>query len=289
VRTIFFLLIFIFGAWWCRSVLQEKGTERFSSDRIVKDFIDGIVPFIVEDNERSCQLFEDLKEGNQITFDYLGHGTQAVAFVSSDNKYVLKFFLSEGIEAKKRKHFLSPLRLIPGYRKERIAKNRSKRANRWKIALESYAFAFEHMKEESGLISMHLHPSSHLFPRCIVRDRYGKGHDIDLDRTVFVLQKKTTLVPQHFSQIQSLAEYQKSVVIIEQFFENRARKGIFETKDDFPLEKNYGFLDGHLIFLDPGRIGYSRAIEENPHEEIERMKTRLHQWLANRCPARFAK
>lgn len=84
-------------------------------------------------------------------FYYLSSGTQCYAFVSQDGKYVIKFFKMHKILPKKWLKDV-PFSFFEKYRWESIAKKQNGSLNIFK----SFKDAYEQLREESGLIYLHL-------------------------------------------------------------------------------------------------------------------------------------
>ena len=82
------------------------------------------------------------------TFYYLGRGRQCFAFASSDGKYVLKFPRTD--------IYSTPLwaKVLPlkKYRKELESAHKE----REEFIRESFRISFEYLKEDTGLIAVHL-------------------------------------------------------------------------------------------------------------------------------------
>lgn len=67
----------------------------------------------------------DLKLIEYPEYHYIGHGRQAVAFASPDDKYVLKFFLSRHLIGKKRYPIPKPRHWIASHKKMRSEKEQN--------------------------------------------------------------------------------------------------------------------------------------------------------------------
>lgn len=262
--------------WFCLPLLGLRGPDRFAPDRLVVDYR-GEFP-IEEANEITARIFASLKKDNRVFFNYLGHGTQMVAFGSEDGQYVLKCFLQTEIDGPKRGGMRPLLRLMPSYRKTEREKAKVKRAKKLTQALSAYATSFELLKKETGVISLHIHPTEHLFPKCFVRDRYGIVHEIDLDRTAFLLQRRVELLADRFAKIKTKEQYHQSVAAMQQLFKDLSYKGVSDFNNRFK-PANYGFIDDQAFMIDTGRTSYSQGTKENPDSEIHRMEQFFFSWL----------
>ncbi len=278
MKKTLFLLLAALVVWICLPVLRIRGPDRFSSDRLVVDFA-GHFP-ADEDNEISRMILSSLQNNGALSFDYLGHGSQAIAFASQDGKLVLKLLLSKELQGPKKGGVRSLLRIIPSLRMKWDEERRTARAKKLSQALNAYALSLRHLKEDTGLISLHVHPTERLFPPCVVRDRQGQVHAIDLDRVVFILQRRVELLTDRFANIQSGEQYERSTKAMRELFERHIRKGISDFNPRFKIA-NYGFVGDQAIILDTGRISYSQATKERPEPELERMNGFFSLWLSN--------
>lgn len=248
------------GIWFTLSLFHSLQSKQFSPSRIAFD---------CEGEKNDFEIAELLAAIGQ-PFAYLGHGTQSIAFTSQDQKYVLKFFLKKGIGGKKRFKLLSPLLLIPSYRQ--VKEERRERS--LKNALRSYTLAFRDLRDETGLIAIHLSPTQNLFLPLTIHDECGKEWLIDLDRASFVLQKRVTPMVEFFSHLKTKEEREKTVEAVMELLYARAEKGFYDLYGGFNLN-NYGFLGDKAILLDPGNLRQSEEIRLTSQDEIQKMRIRF--------------
>ena len=170
-------------------------------------------------------------------FSYLKAGSQSYAFVSQDGKYVIKFF--------RMSHFSPCLRDF--FRPKRAAKKRQN----LNAIFGAYKLAFESMREDTGLVYLHLNKTSHLQKKLTVSDQKGKLCFIDLDKTEFVIQEKAELI---FSYLKDKdpAMFDAAVSKVLQLIDRRSEKHIFDY--DYGVSNNFGFVGDRPIQIDIGRI-----------------------------------
>lgn len=249
--------------------LEERLPDSFSVDKVALDVM-GTFP--------SYEM-PDLTKILRQPFHYIGHGAQAVAFASEDDRYVLKFFLRRSMHGKKRYPIPKPTHWLPSHRKKRHERReRIYRESLFKT-MRNYVAAFEKLKERTGLIALHLNASDSDLPTVRLFDQAQKEHSIDLNRASFVLQKKALLVKQKLARL-SGTEKAQALQSLEDFFEMRAREGFVDIERSFMIEANYGFLGDTPIQLDVGNIEYLEDLKESPQKEIARMRGLLHDWAA---------
>ncbi len=207
---------------------------------------------------------EEQKRLNQILsqpFHYLGAGSQSYAFVSQDGKAVLKFF--------RMKHQIYHLKDL--WRGDR---SQERKENLFSI-YDSHKLAFEEMKEDAGLIYIHLNKTNHLHKKVQVVDRLHRTYWVDLDKVEFVLQEKAELI---FDRLKSLMQQNNKAAVndaLVQFMyliRRRIDKGIADH--DKAVKHNFGFIGDRPIQIDVGRIyrGYKP-------KDSERMLERIDRWL----------
>ena len=122
-------------------------------------------------------------------FHYLARGAQSFVFVAEDGETVLKFFRLSSMRLPKWMTWVSfPLPLEPFRLKKLMEKRRALDKD-----FQSYKIAFENLKDETGLIYLHLNKTNHLKKRLKFYDKLGIGYGIDLDDMHFLVQKKAQL------------------------------------------------------------------------------------------------
>ncbi len=122
-RFIFLSLAFCALAPFC-----QKQTDGFAVGKVSTLLLDG----------RSSEMSIPAQ-----TFRYLGKGGQSYVFVSEDNRYILKLFRSSR---------LNTLKFFLPFRKTKI----ELLENDLRETLQSYLIAGTYLKEETGLVAIHL-------------------------------------------------------------------------------------------------------------------------------------
>ncbi len=207
-------------------------------------------------------------------FTYLGCGAQTFAFVSQDGQTVIKFYRHH--RSRHPLAFLAPL--LPRLQ-QTIAKRQAKRAKDF----ASYRLAFEKLRDETGLISIHLGKTDQIQKRLKIYDKLGIEHSVDLDQMTFLLQRKATPFYATLEEwIDTGCETQAKQGITEliSLLRSRCQKGIFDKDPD--LRTNFGFLDGHPIQFDVGR--FKNEPERIEAGELVRITDSLKGWLNEKAP-----
>jgi hypothetical protein len=267
-----FLIVFGLLAHYCR-----KETEHFTMLRVASDFTFDPAwetrPLQKEERETVQKLF------NQ-KFTFFGKGGQCFVFVSEDETHVLKLFKLY----RKRPPFF--FKFLPSwfdaYRQKKLASLRGKLLRDF----GSHVLAFNELQEESALVFVHLNKTSDLQKKITLVDKLGISHQLDLDKTEFVIQKKAALVYPTLSALireGKREEAKKRIDALVDLVIFRCKKGIY---DDDAYMRNFGFMGDKAIILDAGRLRKDPAVAvpERYLNELLVTTQRLQPWLDRHDP-----
>lgn len=200
----------------------------------------------------------------QQRFTYLGEGAQVYAFASEDGAYVLKIFKGRHKKSFKISRFLSHL-------KHPIANCKAQTAE-WKVKFADtcrrYEMAFDHLREETGLILLHFQQTATPLPVTLL-DR--SAHRVDLSALPFILQKKAILTPEYFRQ--NPTKHAEAKQALKDFFVRRAQKGFSDPRQTLSI--NYGFIDDTPIQIDVGKI---EPFHGDIEAELKKIHMRIDAW-----------
>jgi hypothetical protein len=194
-------------------------------------------------------------------FVYLGCGTQVTAYESEDHRYVVKFFNPRNTI--KKKWFGKKTRLMRMNSPSWILKSYFGTQERLIKFFSRYAMAYDELRDEAGLIYVHLNGATVLQQELELVDKEGKLRRVRLEDAPFVLQKKVELVPAYLVK----NDKKEAARQLYDLFLSRARKGYTDKLQT--LDKNFGFADGRAVQLDVGRIRKEASL--NPLQEMERI------------------
>lgn len=186
-------------------------------------------------------------------FHYLGKGSQSYVFESADKQYVVKLFRFD------RKHQLE----------------------KYLHLFEACKIAYEHLREETGLIYVHLNPTAIDFPIFRGKDAMGRRIQIPLNQARFVVQKRG----HNLEEVLRDARHNPQVMRnrLKQFFDllqARAAKGVFNK--DPSLKRNFGFLEDQAIEFDFGSYRFDPTLDRA--KEVQRYGQKLRHWLIQNAP-----
>ena len=216
-------------------------------------------------------------------FHYLGAGKQMVAFESACGRYVLKLF---NPMRPLKKEWYKEIKFWKRYSSLNwITREWFQKEKRFQKLFTRHKLAFEHLKEETGLIFVHLSPSKQITHHIHVTDNRGKKQTLSLSMTPFVLQKKATLVPEYLSnliQAHDIDAAMRATKKLQKLFEKRINVGITDRIQS--MGNNYGFAEDKPIQIDVGRIHFNPALIVDGKEERARVLNNLHSWLSQKFP-----
>ena len=228
-------------------------------------------------------------------FYFLGAGSECFAFISQDLQTVVKFFkldiarpvyfrkglLKENYSANagtlsnhpllRKNPPLFILRLL-GIREYRIGRT-----------FESVKYAHEHLKEETGLLYLHLNLTTQLQKKLTLYDPSGIRQEIDLDQTRFFVQKAAIPLEKHFVEIASFEEGKESINSLIALLLTRCQKG-FSDRDI--LCRNFGFVGTSAIEIDCGSFLLNPQMKTPllSKQELYFATRELKRWLKKHNP-----
>jgi hypothetical protein len=212
------------------------------------------------------------------TFRYFAKGNQCFVFISEDGQSILKFFKYARHTPPAWTAKVPLLNKFKPLRKERIAKTAWKRERDFC----GYRLAFDHFREESGLVYLHLKPAMG-FPTIAIFDKLGIRHTLDLGRVPFVLQKKATPVFAQFATWLKNGEKNKIKAAIPKLVALCQKRLLLQLDDDdVNFYSNTGFVEDTPILIDPGHFTFS----DKPlaPAELKLAMAPLEEWLKNNYP-----
>lgn len=250
-----FWLVALAALLWVGHWAYHNKTVSFSIAKITSDFSYHSEWDVVGLDDAKLKTICNQK------FHYLSAGSQSYAFVSDDGKYVIKFF--------RMKHLIP--RISDYFYPEKVE---HRKENLFSI-FAAHKLAFDELREESGLIYLHLNRTHHLQTRLAIADWWGRSYFVDLDNTEFVVQEKAELI---FTRLKKLlkqndrSSVERHVAATMDLVQRQIDKGI--SDHDKAVTHNYGFVGDRPIHLDIGRI-----YKEKKEKDYDRIKARIEKWL----------
>ena len=210
-------------------------------------------------------------------FTYLSSGAQCYAFISEDQKYVIKFFRIKYLTPK---YWLSyiPIPWLDRLRFEKI----DMRERRRKETYDSFRLVMEDFKEETALLFTHFSKTHYPHDKVILVDKLGVKHIVSLNKVPFVLQKKAEMIYPYVSTLIREGKRElalESLINVLLLIKERSLKGYVDK--DGGVSSNYGFIDGRPVEIDLGRVVRDDSIKDpvNYLQEILRVSKKIESWL----------
>ena len=280
--------------------LIERKTHGFYLQRILSEDL-----FIQPDWDIAALNQEEervIKELLDQPFTFLGSGSECFAFLSQDEKTVIKFFKLDyfrpiyflrGLFSENHRENagtlssiytqLSPFCFGMDSLVKRVVGMREFRIGR---TFKSLKLSYDHLKEETGLIYLHLNPTSLFHKKLTLYDPNGIAQEIDLDSTRFYIQKRATPLEKHLLALKENHEQKRAeqcLASLCNLIVQRCRKG-FADRD--PYNKNFGFIEDRAIEIDTGSfIPYLRMQEPRFYkQELLFIALGIKQWAKSHYP-----
>ena len=264
------LILLLFLIVFCAGV--GKGIY-FVRDGFTERRIHGLKNWITPDWDEEVELALDQP------FYYLGRGRQCFAFASKDGKYVLKLPRTDIYKTP----FWARVLPVKAYREQLEAKNLC----RQNFVLGSFDISIHELRNQTGLLAVHLGQSFPQGKKIILVDKLGIKHSLRREKTPFVLQYKKPILMNEFSLARKNGDTQKAEKILDAMLDvivERAEKGILNRDRSFL--RNYGFdgekgyqIDVGSFYRNPkieGRAAYEKSIRDSIDPVLE--------WLAKTDP-----
>ncbi len=215
---------------------------------------------------------KELKPILDQSFHFMAKGHQCYAFLSKDGKYVLKLLKWREIEPS---FWVKNLPFSWAYRiKEE--KERKKKHD-----FESYRIAYNELKEDTGLIYLHLEKTEDLNTTLCLYDAIQVRHIISADQIEFILQKKAAPFIPYFEENKNdsfkMKSFLSSLCLILQ---NRLEKKI--TDSDISFEYNMGVFEEKPLLFDIGNL--TRLQDSQPSDLLQTEARLLLRWLKENSP-----
>lgn len=219
-------------------------------------------------------------------YRYFAKGCQSYAFISQDGRYVIKFFKQQKFCLPFWVTYFPPLPAVVKYREEKSEK-------KWKMLdlfVSGWKIAFNHLKDECGLIYVHLNKTDHLKKTLTIFDKMGMRHELSLDKLQFCVQKKAEMLTHTLLVHKSNQDLASACQLIQQIldiilFEYSC--GIVD-KDD-ALMQNTGVVNGKPIHIDLGQFVIEKTMKK-PEIISQELFTRMfafREWLKENYPEAY--
>ncbi len=190
-----------------------------------------------------------LKRALSQPYRYLSQGGQSCAFVSEDDRYVIKFF--------KQKMFSLPEqqdRFVFASRFFKARKHNQRAGKRDRI-YSGYKIACDMLPQETGILYVHFNTTSHLRETLSLTLPSGQSLSVDLDDCDFIVARRAVTLPKHLNALLAEGKVKEAGESLRRMLELYC---VFFQKNvrdrDVAIANNYGFVDGAPVLFDAGRL-----------------------------------
>ena len=214
------------------------------------------------------------------TFRYLGSGKECYAFVSENEGTVIKFFKQKHMDTHSLIDFFS---LPPPFKYKRMETINRRHYLRQKT-FTSYIIAYQKFKKESGLLFLHLNPTSFINKTFTFVSPQEKPFTLNMDKMEFLIQRKADHV---FDRIDFLMKKrdikaaQAAIKALLYHITTRSLKGIGDGDNN--CKRNLGFVRTQAISIDIGEFYFAPAGYPQKEEYAMAMED-LQEWLDRKYP-----
>lgn len=246
IRSILFVICFFAVERFC----HEK-THGFSLRKIQAHLE-------AESNTNAFTETDDIRKILSQPFYFLNSGGECYCFVSGDGKTVLKFF---------KMHHLSPFKIedlfLPTFIKNHY---RGKRREKKEAFFTSCSLAWNHFRERSGLIYLHLQKTQNQLGSIKVYDAIGVVHTLSLDEIPFALQKKAAMAYPTLQILVEANEMEAAKIRLHSLVDLMVERSKSGLKDHDPRRRNFGFINNQAIEIDLGSYSIDHSLQK-PDEQ----------------------
>lgn len=230
------------------------------------------------------QAFEPAPECLHQPFHYLGKGVQFYVFMGEDQQTILKLFKHHhaGFSSTTLQHLSTNMM--------------EKRKNRVLHLLQSAEIAKTSIPDETAVFYTHLTKGDHHLGKIKIYDKLGIVHELDLDQTEFLLQRRAVPLAEKLHTLFQSSQIEKAISAMQstiKMLDERECKGI--KNKDARILRNCGFIDDTAIEIDVGSFVYStkyrpskkgkakatrkllKFVESNYPTHLERCKEALNE------------
>ena len=236
------------------------------------------------------------------SYHLIGVGSECFAFMSEDGQTVLKFFkldharpvyFRKGLFVEDYSSFSGTISnhpltqvILPAPFHHLLQRFLGIREFRIQRTFNSLILAYEELKQETGLLYLHLNPTDNFHHHIVLYDGNGIRHEIDLDSARFFLQKCAVPLEHHFDILSKSDRYEdakKSVDSLLNLIVDRCKKG-FSDRDVF--NKNFGFINNQAIEIDIGSFQKDSRMQQPwiYKQELFYSTLELKSWLKKHYP-----
>lgn len=216
-------------------------------------------------------------------FTYLGKGCQSYVFLSEDGNYVLKFFKYQRFRPQTWLEYIDFIPFVKEYRLGKIEKKKRKLEN----VFRSWKIAFENLKDETGLIFVHLNKTETNHKTMLIYDKMGFEHQIPLDEMEFLVQRKAQMLCATIKELMESGKSGEAKQLLRRIIDtllSEYSRGLADN--DHALMQNTGVYEGRPVHIDVGQFVFNEEVKkpEVYKKELFNKTYKFRIWLEERYP-----
>lgn len=226
---------------------------------------------------------EELSKALDQPYFYLGKGCQSYVFASEDGQYVIKFFKYQRYRLHSWLAYFPPLPAVVKYRQEKL----DKKWNKLDGFVRSWKVAFENLKDETGLLFVHLNKTANMGRQMTIYDKIGQKHTVDLDQMEFCIQRKASLLCDTLMEFKGQGDLAGARSLLHQLLTlilSEYSRGLADN--DHALMQNTGVAQGKPLHIDVGQFVFNEAVKQPAvfHQELFTKTYKFKLWLREHYP-----
>lgn len=254
-------------------------TDGFSLSRIIEE-----TPYESFDQKEldpsELKALQDLLDQD---YSYLGSGGQFYAFVSRDQKTVLKLFKFHHLKPPLWKKFVPSNRWMKKNYKMMVQKKQKVKS----LLFSSLDVANTDFKKEAAIVYIHVNPTQILKRRITIYDKIGSKYSLDADTLSFIVQKKGVPASLYLKKLiddKKEDKAREAIYSLVKFSILRSKKGIRDL--DFKFRSNLGFYEDQPMQIDVGSLALDplAAKEEIYKNDLLVAHHKFKKWLQKNTP-----
>lgn len=217
-------------------------------------------------------------------YHWLGKGCQSYVFESADSQYVIKFIKYQRFRPQS---WVSLFTFIPAV-EEYLQEKALDKKKRLDAVFYSWKLAYEELPQESGIVYLHLNKTTGGLPHLILYDKLGLAHQINLNQTEFMIQKKADMLCPTIEKWIAEKKEEEAKKAIDKLFAmilSEYHRGYADN--DHALMQNTGISNGLPVHIDVGQFIKNRVMRDPQvyRQELYNKMYKFRYWLAERSPA----
>lgn len=222
----------------------------------------------------------DLEEFLSQPMHFLGIGSQCIVFSPKNSPYVLKICKANRYQPFS---YLTKWPLSSFFNPSLERKEKKKEEDFF-----NYKLAFTELKEQTGILYLHLNKTDHLKKKITLVDPLFFFYRAKADDLVFYIQKKAIPLRKYVLQLKQENKTQE----IQSLFQSLIKMVSFNAKcgirmKDIHPEKNIGVCQNQPMWIDPGRMKkYPSAFSiERENKAISHIRLHLNRFFQELDPS----